>query len=77
MGSKAVSVHEAKTHLSRLLMDVASGQEITIERSGKPVARLVPIAPTMSARKPGYDVVVLADDFDTLPKSLRKSLGMK
>ena len=38
-----VTVHEAKTHLSRLLRRVASGEEIIIARGGKPVARLVPI----------------------------------
>lgn len=38
-----VNVHEAKTHLSRLLRRVAAGEEIVIARSGEPVARLVPI----------------------------------
>jgi prevent-host-death family protein len=38
-----VSVHEAKTHLSRLLRRVAAGEEVTISRSGKPVAKLVPV----------------------------------
>ena len=37
-----VNVHEAKTHLSRLLAEVEAGQEVTIARNGKPVARLVP-----------------------------------
>jgi prevent-host-death family protein len=40
-----VNVHEAKTHLSRLLVRVAGGEEIIIARAGKPVARLVPIEP--------------------------------
>ena len=38
-----VNVHEAKTHLSRLLAKVARGDEVIIARGGKPVARLVPI----------------------------------
>ncbi len=38
-----VGVHEAKTHLSRLLRRVAAGEEIVIARGGKPVARLVGI----------------------------------
>ena len=38
-----VNVHEAKTHLSRLLRRVAEGEEIVIARSGVPVARLVPV----------------------------------
>ncbi len=38
-----VNVHEAKTHLSRLLAKVARGDEVVIARGGKPVARLVPV----------------------------------
>jgi prevent-host-death family protein len=41
-----VSVHEAKTHFSRLLKRAATGEEIVILRSGKPVARLVPMTST-------------------------------
>ena len=35
-----VNVHEAKTHLSRLLKQVEAGEEVIIARNGKPVARL-------------------------------------
>ena len=38
-----VGVHEAKTHLSRLLTQVAAGEDVVITRSGRPVARLVPV----------------------------------
>jgi len=38
-----VGTFEAKTHLSELLDRVANGDEITITRNGKPIARLVPI----------------------------------
>jgi len=38
-----VGVHEAKTHLSRLLRRVAAGEEIVITSGGRPAARLVPI----------------------------------
>lgn len=38
-----VNIHEAKTHLSRILLRVAAGEEIVIARAGKPIARLVPI----------------------------------
>ena len=40
-----LSIHYAKTHLSRLLGQVLKGQEIIIAKAGKPVARLVPIQP--------------------------------
>lgn len=39
---KAVNIHAAKTHLSRLVERVEAGEEITLARAGRPVARLVP-----------------------------------
>jgi prevent-host-death family protein len=44
-----VTVHQAKTNLSKLLADVEAGEEVVIARGAKPVAKLVPIEP---ARKP-------------------------
>lgn len=70
---KTVNVHEAKTHLSRLLADVARGEEIVIARAGKPIARLVPVTPSGGARRLGIDEgrVVIAADFDApLPDDL-------
>lgn len=43
--TKSVGVHEAKTHLSRLLERVEAGEEIVITRRGEEVARLVPARP--------------------------------
>lgn len=40
---RTINVHEAKTHLSRLLDDVRAGEEIILAKSGEPYARLVPI----------------------------------
>jgi prevent-host-death family protein len=66
------NVHEAKTHLSKLLQKVEAGEEVVISRAGKPVARLVPVA----APKPrvlGGDEgkVWIAPDFDApLPDDL-------
>lgn len=48
-----VNVHEAKTHLSRLLERAHAGEEITIAKSGRPYARLVPIPGNRPARKSG------------------------
>ena len=42
-------MHEAKTHLSRLLRQVEAGEEVTIVRDGSPVARLVAVTPPRSA----------------------------
>jgi prevent-host-death family protein len=41
-----MNVYEAKTHFSKLLEQVAAGDEIVIARYGKPVARLVPLQRT-------------------------------
>ena len=48
------NVHKAKTHLSRLLEDVAAGREVVIAKGGRPAARLVPIEPKRPARKSGF-----------------------
>ena len=48
-----VTVHEAKTHLSRLLEEVEKGGEVVISRRDKPIARLVPIEQPRPERKPG------------------------
>ena len=62
----SVNVHEAKTHLSRLLERVEHGEEIVIARAGKPVARLVPIEPAPGKRPIGRDrgKIWMSDDFD-------------
>jgi prevent-host-death family protein len=55
--AKTVNIHEAKTHLSKLLEQVESGEEIIIARSGKPVARLCGLAnkkEKQPKRKPGF-----------------------
>ncbi len=46
-----VNVHEAKTHLSRLLKRVAAGEEIVIAKAGKPIARLVPVEEKPKGRR--------------------------
>lgn len=63
--TKSVGVHEAKTHLSRLLDEAAAGVDIVIERRGTPIARLVPIAKS-EPRTFGFDRgrFTVPDDFD-------------
>ena len=41
--STTVNIHEAKTHLSRLLARASAGEEIIIAKAGKPMAKLVPV----------------------------------
>ena len=65
-------MHEAKTHLSRLLRRVAAGEEIVITSGGRPAARLVPIG-SAGPREFGFDrgILVVGDDFDApLPEDL-------
>ena len=67
---RVVNVHEAKTHLSRLLERVHGGEEITIAKAGKPYARLVPLSPRGAARKRGTlrDQVEIGEGFfESLP----------
>jgi prevent-host-death family protein len=64
-----VGVHEAKTHLSKLLERVLEGEEIVITRSGEPVARLVP---AQRKRKPnfgyGRGTITMSENFDEIPE---------
>ena len=73
-GLVEVNIHQAKTHLSRLLQRVAEGEEVIIARAGEPVARLVRIQPRQATRPLGMDrgSVVVPDDFnDPLPRFAR------
>ncbi len=64
--STVVNIHEAKTHLSRLLKRVEGGEEIVIARSGKPVARLTAVRARPANRVPGMDKgkVIIHPTFD-------------
>jgi prevent-host-death family protein len=61
-----VNIHEAKTHLSKLLQRVLSGEQIVIAKGGKPIARLVPYEPS-EQRNFGVDrgLFEVPDNFDT------------
>ena len=49
-----VTIHEAKTHLSRLIAAVERGEEVIISRRDKPVVRLVIESPTKAKRRLGF-----------------------
>ena len=51
---KTVTVHAAKTNLSRLIEDACKGEEIIIARGKKPMVRLVPVCNETGKRKPGW-----------------------
>lgn len=67
-----VNIHEAKTHLSRLLERVSAGEEIVIAKAGRPVAKLIPYLESDEPRKMGAwkGRVWIADDFDELPPDI-------
>lgn len=50
---KAYTIHEAKTHLSRLIKAALAGEEVIITRGKEPVAKLVPLETELPPRKPG------------------------
>jgi prevent-host-death family protein len=64
---KSVNVHDAKTHLSRLLERVEAGEEITLARAGRPVARLVPYVRRSEPRPLGLlkGKITYAPDWDS------------
>ncbi len=69
-----VNIHDAKRNLSRLLEQVALGEEVVIARAGKPVARLVPYESKREERVAGRGrgQVWIADHFDELPADVLK-----
>ena len=70
---RPVNIHESKTHLSRLVERAAAGEEIIIAKSGKPMARLVPLRDDLTPRVFGTmrgKIWVAVDFDDPLPPEL-------
>lgn len=66
---ETVNIHHAKTHFSKLLARVHSGEEIIIAKAGKPWAKLVPIERKMKERLPGIASGAVTDAFfEPLPE---------
>jgi prevent-host-death family protein len=63
---RTVNIHQAKTHLSRLIEQAARGHETIIAKAGRPVARLVPIANAPRAKRFGLlkGTLRIGADFD-------------
>lgn len=68
------NVHEAKTNLSRLLKQVADGEEVVIAKDGEPVARLVPVTGKRGMREMGFakGQIWMSDDFNETPEEILK-----
>lgn len=77
MAVETVNVYQAKTHLSALLDRVERGEEIVVARSGRPIARLVPLQARLEPRVPGVwrGRVRIGRDFDELPESIAAAFG--
>ena len=74
-----VGMHEAKTHLSKLVERAEAGEDVVIQRNGKPVVRLVPVVEEPrslgSVRGAWRGRVRMADDFDELPQDIAEAFG--
>jgi prevent-host-death family protein len=79
---ETVNIHEAKTHLSRLIERVARGESVVIAKAGRPVAKMVPLGKS-EGKKPkrlGFmaGALKVPDDFDTMGREEIEALfGVK
>ncbi len=73
-----VTIHEAKTHLSRLVQRAHAGEEIVIRRGKVPMAKLVRYDPAPVQRSPGRlrGQISMADDFDELDDEMGDLFGI-
>ena len=74
--SKTYNIHQAKTHLSRLLQLVAGGTDVVIAKAGVPIVRLVPVVLPPHERELGTEEgrIIIAEDFDApLPHDVLES----
>ena len=77
---KTVNIHQAKTHLSRLVEEAAEGEEIVIAKAGRPRARLVPARTVAKPRVAGLykGKIRIGKDFDApLPDDIARAFGAK
>jgi prevent-host-death family protein len=73
MATTIINIHEAKTHLSRIVEEVAAGAEVIIAKAGRPVARLVPLEPAVKKKHLGLlrGAFTVPEDFDApLPQDV-------
>jgi prevent-host-death family protein len=76
-----VGMHEAKTNFSRLVRRAREGEDVIVERSGSPVAKIVPYDEPeprgiLALEGVWKGKVHMADDFDELPEDLQRAFGM-
>jgi prevent-host-death family protein len=74
-------MHEAKTNFSRLVRRARDGEDVIVERSGTPVAKIVPYDEPeprgiLALEGAWKGKVQIPDDFDELPEDLQRAFGM-
>ncbi|MGC4949847.1 type II toxin-antitoxin system Phd/YefM family antitoxin [Streptomyces sp. DT224] len=77
--ARQYNVHEAKTHLSRILEQVATGEEVVISKAGEPVAKVVPLRTRVARTGRGSlrGQIRIGHDFDELPDDVADAFGMR
>jgi prevent-host-death family protein len=77
--ARQYNVHEAKTHFSRILEQVATGEEVVISKAGEPVAKVVPLRARVKRTGRGslQGQIRINDDFDELPDDIADAFGMR
>ncbi|MEV0745259.1 type II toxin-antitoxin system prevent-host-death family antitoxin [Streptomyces poriferorum] len=77
--ARQYNVHEAKTHLSRILEQVATGEEVVISKAGEPVAKVVPLRARVKRTGRGslQGQIRINDDFDELPDDIADAFGTR
>ena len=67
---RSINIHDAKTHFSRLVDEVAAGETVIIAKAGRPVVQLTPLPPAVETKKSliGFmrGRMTVPDDFDTM-----------
>ncbi|WP_129263859.1 type II toxin-antitoxin system prevent-host-death family antitoxin [Streptomyces sp. M3] len=77
--ARQYNVHEAKTHFSRILQQVETGEEVVISRAGEPIAKVVPLRYKVNRTDYGAlrGQIHIPDDFDELPDDIAEAFGMR
>jgi prevent-host-death family protein len=74
---KVINIQAAKTHLSRLVEEAASGEEIVLAKAGRPYVKLVACMPSKSPRKLGgwEGKLTIGEDFDEVDAEIVRLFG--
>jgi prevent-host-death family protein len=72
---ETINIHEAKTHLSKIIERVANGETVLIGKSGKPMAVLSPYRPRLENRKAGAmkGKIWISEEFDSIDETITRT----